>query len=249
MSSYVETEQEQALRCDLAASFHMAVKFNLHEGIANHFSVVLPDSQHYLVNPLGLHFSEIKASNLIVCDFNGDVVKGEGIPSPAAKNIHSPIHRLVPKASVIMHTHQPYATALTMLENGHLEFALQTTCRFYDRVAYDSDYDGVALSDSVGERMAQLIGNADVLFLGNHGLVTLAPTIAQAFDDLYFIERIAETQLLAMSSGQPLKKLSDKIIQKVARQTHYERFEMGYIDIHFNALKRVLDNEGVDYAS
>ena len=237
-------EAEWNLRVDLAATFHLAVANNLHEAIANHFSAVLPDNQHFLVNPFGLHFSEITASNLIVCDFNGKVVRGDGVPSPSAHHIHAPIHRLIPQARVLLHTHQPYATALTMIAGGRLEWSLQTACRFYGRVAYDSDYDGVALSDTVGERMAKILGNAEVLFLGNHGVITAAPTVAQAFDDLYFIERVAQTQILAMSAGQPLTQLPLEMIERVAVQTRHERFDLGYIERHFEAQKRLLDKAG-----
>jgi ribulose-5-phosphate 4-epimerase/fuculose-1-phosphate aldolase len=241
------TEAEWNLRVDLAAAFHLAVASNLHEAIANHFSAVLPDNQHFLVNPFGLHFSEITALNLIVCDFNGKVVSGEGEPSPSAHHIHAPIHRLIPRARVLLHTHQPYATALTMIADGRLEWALQTACRFYGRVAYDNDYDGVALSDTVGERMAKILGDAEVLFLGNHGVITAASTVAQAFDDLYFIERVAQTQVLAMSTGQPLRQLPLEMIERVAAQTRYERFELGYIERHFEAQKRLLDSVGGFY--
>lgn len=247
MKSLDATATECQLRVDLAAAFHLAVANNLHEAIANHFSAVLPDGKHFLVNPFGLHFSEITASNLIVCDFNGQVVQGKGEPAASAHHIHAPIHRLMPRASVLLHTHQPYASALTMLAGGRLEWVLHTTCRFYGRVAYDTDYDGVALSDSVGERMAKILGDADVLFLGNHGVITAAPTVAQAFDDLYFLERAAQTQILAMSTGQPLAKLSDHLIQQVAEQTRYERFDLGYIDRHFAAQKRLLDKAGGFY--
>lgn len=241
------SEAEWNLRVDLAAAFHMAVANGLHEAIANHFSAMLPDGQHFLVNPFGLHFSEISASNLIVCDFDGNVVRGEGEPSASAHHIHAPIHRLVPRARVLLHTHQPYATALTMLKNGRLEWALHSTCRFYGRVAYDADYDGVALSDSVGERMAAILGDTEVLFLGNHGVMTAAPTVAQAFDDLYFLERVAQTQLLAIGSGQPLAHLSQEMIEQVAAQMRYERFDLGYIDRHFAAQKRLLDAAGGYY--
>jgi ribulose-5-phosphate 4-epimerase/fuculose-1-phosphate aldolase len=240
-------EAEWNLRVDLAATFHLAVANNLHEAIANHFSAVLPDNQHFLVNPFGLHFSEITASNLIVCDFNGKVVRGDGAPSPSAHHIHAPIHRLIPQARVLLHTHQPYATALTMIADGRLEWALQTTCRFYGRVAYDGDYDGVALSDTVGERMAKILGNAEVLFLGNHGVITAASTVAQAFDDLYFIERVAQAQILAMSTGRPLRQLPLEMIERVATQTRHERFDLGYIERHFEAQKRLLDNAGGFY--
>jgi ribulose-5-phosphate 4-epimerase/fuculose-1-phosphate aldolase len=237
-------EAEQELRLDLAASFHMAVSSDLHEGIANHFSAVLPNGKHFLVNPFGLHFSEITASNLIVCDFNGKVVSGDGEPSPSARHIHAPIHRLIPRAQVLMHTHQPYATALTMVDDGRLEWALQTSCRFYGRVAYDTDYDGIALSESVGERMAAMLGEADLMFMGNHGVITAAMTVAQAFDDLYFVERAAQTQIHAMSTGRPLVQLDQKMVEQVAAQTHYERFELGYIERHFAAQKRLLDTAG-----
>lgn len=246
-SSANETEAERELRVDLAAAFHLAVAYQLHEGIANHFSALLPDGKHFLVNPFGLHFSEITASNLIVCDLDGRVVSGEGEPSASAHHIHAPLHRLVPRARVLLHTHQPYATALTMLAGGRLEWALHTTCRFYGRVAYDTDYDGVALADSVGERMAGVLGEADVLFLGNHGIITGAPTVAQAFDDLYFVERAAQTQILAMSSGRPLALLDDGFAQQVAAQFHHERFELGYIECHFAAQKRLLDAAGGYY--
>jgi ribulose-5-phosphate 4-epimerase/fuculose-1-phosphate aldolase len=241
------TETEWSLRVDLAAAFHLAVAYNLHESIANHFSAVLPDGKHFLVNPFGLHFSEITASNLIVCDFDGQVVNGDGEPAASAHHIHAPIHRLMPRARVLMHTHQPYASALAMIANGRLEWALHTTCRFFGRVTYDRDYDGVALSDSVGERMAQILGDAEVLFLGNHGVMTVAPTVAQAFDDLYFVERAAQTQILAMSTGQPLQQLAPAMIEQVAAQTRYERFELGYIERHFAAQKRLLDATGGFY--
>jgi ribulose-5-phosphate 4-epimerase/fuculose-1-phosphate aldolase len=240
-------EAERELRVNLAATFHLAVAYHLHEGIANHFSAVLPDGKHFLVNPFGLHFSEITASNLIVCDFDGNVVRGDGEPSASAHHIHAPIHRLVPRAKVLLHTHQPYATALTMVDGGRLEWALHTTCRFYGRVAYDTDYDGVALSDSVGERMAAVFGNAEVLFLGNHGVITAAPTVAHAWDDLYFVERVAQTQLLAMGTGKPLALLEPGLIQQVAEQTRHERLTLGYIDRHFAAQKRLLDASGGKY--
>jgi ribulose-5-phosphate 4-epimerase/fuculose-1-phosphate aldolase len=241
------TDSEQALREDLAAAFHIAVACQLHEGIANHFSAVLPDGRHFLVNPFGLHFSEVTASNLLVCDFDGQVVRGEGEPAASARHIHAPIHRRVPHAKALLHTHQPYATALGMVQGGRLEWALHTTCRFYGRVAYDPDYDGVALADSVGERMAALLGDSEVLFLGNHGVVTAAPTVAQAFDDLYFVERAAQAQILALSTGKPLTLLDPALVEQVAAQTRHERFELGYIERHFAAWKRLLDAAGGAY--
>jgi ribulose-5-phosphate 4-epimerase/fuculose-1-phosphate aldolase len=241
------SESERTLRLDLAAAFHLAVADDLHEGIANHFSAVLPDGKHFLVNPFGLHFSEVTASNLVVCDLEGRVVRGEGEPAASAHHIHAPIHRLVPRAKVLLHTHQPHATALAMLKGGRLEWALHTSCRLYGRVAYDTDYDGVALADSVGERMARMLDDAEVLFLGNHGVMTVAATVAQGYDDLYFVERAARTQLLAMSTGKALAELNLDLVRQVAAQTRHERFELGYIERHFAARKRLLDAAGGSY--
>jgi ribulose-5-phosphate 4-epimerase/fuculose-1-phosphate aldolase len=230
---------EDELRSDLAAAFHFAVTHELHEGIANHFSALLPDNQHFLINVYGLHFSEVTPSNLVVCDFDGRVVRGSGAPAASAKHIHAPIHRLLPQARVLLHTHQPHATALTMLQGGRLSMSLQATTRFYGRDVYDTAYDGVALADSVGERMAKVIGTNEIVFLGNHGVITLGPTVARAYDDLYFLERAARTQILAMSTGLALAELSDEMAAETCRQSTYERLDLGYAENHFAALKRL----------
>jgi ribulose-5-phosphate 4-epimerase/fuculose-1-phosphate aldolase len=239
--SAVTTEEE--LRIDLAAAFHLAVHHDLHESIANHFSVLLPDDNHFLVNPYGLHFSEVTASNLVVCDMDGHVVRGNGAPAASAKHIHAPIHRLLPQARVILHTHQPHATALTMVQGGRIEMALQAAVRFYGRDVYDTEYDGVALSDSVGERMAKMIGDNEIVFLGNHGVITVGPTVGRAYDDLYFLEKVAKTQILAQSTGLPLAIMSNELLEQTCRQSEYERLDLGYAENHFAALKRLLDRD------
>jgi ribulose-5-phosphate 4-epimerase/fuculose-1-phosphate aldolase len=240
---------EDELRVDLAAAFRMAVRENLHEGIANHFSAMLPGGKHFLINPFGLHFDEVTASSLIVCDLQGDVVRGTGEPSAAAKGIHVPIHRELPRAKAVFHTHQPWSTALTMVREGKLEMALQASVRFFGRVAYDRKYDGVALDQKVGSRVARSVGDAEVLFMGNHGVLAVAPTIAQAWDDLYFLERCSQTQVLAMSTGKPLAVLDRETIESTHVQTVYERVELDYIGKHFAAGKRLLDRAGSDYRS
>jgi ribulose-5-phosphate 4-epimerase/fuculose-1-phosphate aldolase len=241
-------EAEQQLRIDLAACFHLAVQHDLHEAIANHFSAMVDDA-HFLVNPYGLHFSEVTASNLLLCDLDGNVVRGNGRPAASAWNIHGPIHRLLPQAKVVLHTHQPHATALTMLQNGRLDFSLQTACRFWGRDVYDGEYDGVALDEAVGERMAKVIGERELVFLGNHGVMSIGPSVARAYDDLYYLERVAKTQLLAMSSGLPMAALAPNLIEQTCTQATYERLDLGYAENHFASLKRLLDASGSIYAS
>jgi ribulose-5-phosphate 4-epimerase/fuculose-1-phosphate aldolase len=243
------TEVEDELRSDLAACFQLAVLHDLHEGIANHFSAMLPDGEHFLVNPFGLHFEEVTASSLLICDLNGGVMVGEGEPAASARNIHAPMHKHLPQAKVVCHTHQPWATALTMIAEGELSWSLQTSCRFAGRVAYDTDYDGVALGEEVGQRLARTVGSAEVLFMGNHGVMAIAPTIAQAWDDLYFLERACQTQVLAMSTGRPLLTLDNDMVEKVRAQTTIERLELGYITRHFAAQKRRLVARNSNFAS
>ncbi len=238
---YAGEVTEEEIRIDLAAAFHLAVEHDLHEGIANHFSALLPDDTHFLINAYGLHFAEVTASNLLVCDMDGVVVRGNGAPAASAKHIHAPIHRLVPQARVLLHTHQPYATAITMVRGGRIEMAVQSAARFYGRDVYDTDYDGVALNDSVGERMAKMIGEHELIFLGNHGVMTVGPTVARAFDDLYYLERVAKTQAIAQSSGLPLTKMDADLLATTAEQSKYERLDLGYAENHFLALKRLLD--------
>jgi ribulose-5-phosphate 4-epimerase/fuculose-1-phosphate aldolase len=243
------TDVERDLREQLAAAFRMAVAENLHEGVANHFSVLLPGGEHFLINPFGLHFSEVTASSLVVCDLRGEVVRGNGAPSAAARNIHAPLHRHLPHATAVFHTHQPWATALTMLGEGRLEWALHTSMKFYGRVGYDTSYDGVALHESVGNRLADVVGSNEVVFLGNHGVLTVGPSVAHAWDDLYFLERACQTQVLAMSTGRPLATLAPDLVERTAAQARIERLELGYVDAHFAARRRMLDAHQSDYRS
>lgn len=238
-SGQTQTPSEEELRIDLAAAFRFAVEHDLHEGIANHFSALLPGDEHFLINIYGLHFSEVTPANLVVCDMNGQVVRGSGAPAASAKHIHAPIHRLLPQARVLLHTHQPHATALTMVKGGRIEMALQAAARFYGRDVYDTEYDGVALDDSVGERMAKMIGAHEIVFLGNHGVITVGPSVARAYDDLYFLERVAKTQILAMSTGLPLAVMPADVLEQTYRQSEFERINLGYAENHFSALKRL----------
>ena len=148
----------------------------------------------------------------------------------------------------MLHTHMPYATALSCLRDFEFLMLDQNACRFYDRIAYDRHYSGMALDDAEGERVAGLLGDEkSVLFLGNHGVMTAAPTVAQAWDDLYFLERAAKTQIIAMSTGRRLALLSPEMTEQVRRQTEHERIELGYIERHFAAQLRLLDAKDPSY--
>ncbi|HAA90860.1 MAG TPA: aldolase [Rhodospirillaceae bacterium] len=236
-------EERWQVRVDLAAAFRWAVRHGLHEGICNHFSFAVGENK-FLINRWGLHWSEITASNILLADYDGHVLEGEGTVEPTAFYIHSRVHLACPHAACALHTHQPYTTALTMVEDGRLKPAEQKAIRFSERIVYDDDYNGIALSVEEGDRMAAKLGNKSILMMGSHGVMVTGHTVAHAYDDLYYLERACEVQVLALSTGKKLVTLPPEVIAHTQEQTEGER--MGAPD-HFAALKRVLDREEPDY--
>jgi ribulose-5-phosphate 4-epimerase/fuculose-1-phosphate aldolase len=231
---------------DLAACFRMAAKLGLHEGICNHFSAMVPGRDDLmLVNPYGYAFAEVTASSLVICDLQGRVVAGEGVPEATAFYIHARLHLRHPRAKAAFHTHMPNATALAMLEGPPLVWAGQTALKFYGRTLVDEDYNGLALDEAEGDRIAASLGDADVVFMKNHGVMVVGASIAEAWDDLYYLERAAEAQRLAMSTGRPLKPVPEA----VARATYAQMREgdRESARLHLESVKRILRREQPDF--
>lgn len=242
----LDTAAIQAARIDLAASLRMAARQGFSEGICNHFSAVVPGQPElFLVNPYGLAFEEVTASSLLICDIHGQLVKGEGRPEATAFYIHARLHRHRPDAMAAFHTHMPNATALAMLSGEPLLWAGQTALKFYGRVAVDEHFNGLALDESEGDRIAAAMGRADILFLKNHGVMVTASSIALAWDDLYYLERAAEVQLKAMSSGKPLQPVAKEIAERTARQMRHGEAESAHL--HLESVKRILSRTEPDY--
>jgi ribulose-5-phosphate 4-epimerase/fuculose-1-phosphate aldolase len=239
-------------RVDLAACHRAADHFGLNEGIDNHMTMLLPGTtDRFLLAPFGLHWSEVRASDFMVVDFNRQIVSGRGPIEDTAYFIHMPVHRLSPKARCVLHTHMPYATALSMLENPRLEMAVQTSIGFYDDIAYEPTYNGLAFDHQEGERLARALGDRSVVLLANHGVLVIGETVPQAFERLYFLERACQAQILALSTGRPLKLVPDEIVRATAAQFNAGGKVGGRdrADLHFDALKRMLDRNHSDYAS
>lgn len=234
-------------RIDLAACFRMAARLGMHEGICNHFSAMVPGRDDlFLVNPYGWAFSEMTASRLLICDFKGNVVAGEGVPEATAFFIHGRLHLKNPRAKAAFHTHMPNATALAMLEGPPLVWAGQSALKFYGRMVVDEDYGGLALDEAEGDRIAVSMGDADVVFMRNHGVMVTGPTIAEAWDDLYYLERAAEAQRLAMSTGRTLKPVPPELARKT-----YEQMREGDREsarLHLESIKRILTREAPEFA-
>jgi ribulose-5-phosphate 4-epimerase/fuculose-1-phosphate aldolase len=226
------------LRADLALALRAAAHHGLAEGVCNHFSVELPDgSDRFLLNPRGLLWSEVGTDDIVLVDGQGRRLAGRHEVEPTAMFIHAAVHRIAGQPCVL-HTHMPYATALTLTVDRALDTTLsQNAMRFHGRVAVDAAYNGLALDGGEGERIARAMGGADVVFLGNHGVVVCGTQLAHAYDDLYYLERACMAQVLAASTGRPLAPVAEKVAAQVMRQTLGERLQSA---LFFEALRRRL---------
>lgn len=237
---------ETQLRVDLAAAFRLAVAFDWHESVGNHFSAaVSTDGKRFLMNPRWRHFSQIHASDLLLLDADDpDVMNGPNAPDASAWTIHGAIHRARPAARVLLHCHPPYTTALACLKDPAMKPIDQNTARFFGRMGVDLDFGGIADDAGEGARLARAFGNYPILLMGNHGVTISGASVAEAFEDLYFFERAAKTLMLAYASGQPLSVMSDAIAEKTAEGW---RDYNGMSFAHFDALKAGLDKTDPSY--
>jgi ribulose-5-phosphate 4-epimerase/fuculose-1-phosphate aldolase len=236
-------------RVDLAAAHRLAVMHGLHEGIFNHLTVRVPGSDSYYQIPFGLHWSEVNASCFMEVGYDGKLRAGQGEIEQSCYCIHAPVHRLVSHATAVFHTHMPFASALTRLEDPHILPIGQTEMGTAVHTAYDECYEGPAFDPAEGERLAEAIGDKNILMMANHGVATVAETIAEAYDLLYYLERSAQVQLYAMWTGRPLKRMTQKAIDAATAEFRNEHRYGGKKPAiwHFEALKRVLDRKEPDY--
>lgn len=226
------------LREDLALALRAAAHPGFGEGVCNHFSVAVPDEpDRFLINPRGLHWSEIGPADVLIVDGAGNVIDGRHRVEPTALYIHAAVHRVAGHA-VVLHTHMPYATALTLTADRALDPMLsQNAMRFLDRIAIDANYHGLALDVAEGERIARAMGHKEIAFLGNHGVIVAGSNIAHAYDDLYYLERACQHQVLAASTGRPLMPVGLELCRLVASQIQGEREQS---DLFFEALRRLV---------
>ncbi len=246
-NSDLDSAAVRQARIDLAACFRMAAKLGMHEGICNHFSAMVPGRDDLMiVNPYGYAFAEMTASRLLITDLEGRVVAGQGVPEATAFYIHARLHLNNPRAKAAFHTHMPYATSLAMLEGPPLVWAGQTALKFYGRTVVDEEYNGLALDNAEGDRIAASMGDADVVFMKNHGVMVVGPSIAEAWDDLYYLERAAQAQCLAMSTGRTLKPVPAALAQKTYEQMREGDRESAFL--HMESIKRQLMAEAPEFA-
>jgi ribulose-5-phosphate 4-epimerase/fuculose-1-phosphate aldolase len=247
------TAAEWQARIDLAAAHRLAVWHGFSEGIFNHLTLSVPGRRdRYYQIPFGLHWSEVTASCFMEVGWDGQVLTGEGEVEQSAYCIHAPIHRLVPVHACVLHTHMPYASALSRLEEQEIKPIGQTEIGLMDKIAYDETYTGPALDPGEGERLAGILGpDKKILFMANHGVAVCSESVAEAYDLLYYLERAAQVQLYAMWTGRKLREVKPEVVSHTQQQ--YEAVWPKYDNKstwnhHFDALKRLLDRKEPDYA-
>jgi ribulose-5-phosphate 4-epimerase/fuculose-1-phosphate aldolase len=236
-------------RVHLAAANRLAVYDDLEEGIDNHFTMRVPGQEdRYLVLPFGLHWSEARASDLIVFNEAGEVLEGSGNLELSALSIHAPLHRIT-GANVILHTHQNWALALNMLQDNRLLPTSQTAAFLTRNIAYDDSYAGLADSLSEGERLAGVLGDKHIMFMKNHGVLAVGDNVAQAYRRLYKLERVCRAQVLALSTGRPLAVLEEAMVKRVETRNPGDNHSQAEREaLYFAAMMRVLDREMPGYA-
>lgn len=236
-------------RVDLAAAFRWTVRLNLHEAVANHFSLaVSPDGARFLINPNGRHFARITASSLIEIDATDpDTMNRPDAPDPTAWGLHGAIHRACPHAVCVMHVHSIHATVLASLADSRLPAIDQNTAMFHNRQVVDDHYGGMAFEEE-GARCAALLADPRIttMIMGNHGVLVIGRTVAETFNRLTYFERAAETYIRALQTGRPLRLLPEEIAEKTARE--WEAYP-GFADAHLRELKALLDEENSPYAT
>ena len=238
---------EWQLRVDLAAAFRLSARNDWHEGVANHLSVaVSDDGRRFLINPRWRHFSRIRASDLLLLDADdSSTMSRPDAPDQTAWCLHSRLHANLPQARCIIHLHPAYATAVASLANPEILPIDQNTARYYNRVAVDDNYGGMANSEEEGDRLARLLGNRGIMMMGNHGILVCASTVAEAYDLTYYLERACRNLMLAYQSGQKLHVMSPAVAEKTAQEWEADRHQF---QAHFDEMKQILDAEDPSYA-
>lgn len=234
-------------RVDLAAAFRWFARLGMAESVANHFSVaVSSDGKQFLVNPCRRHFSQVTASELLLLNADDPTtLQKPNAPDPTAWYLHSTLHARLPHARCVMHLHSKYATALGCLADSTLYPIDINAARFFGRVAIDAQFSGMALSTDETTRQATLlVDGKSVLLMANHGVLVVGASVAEAFDELYYFERAAETLLTCYSTGKPLRFMPPATAELTKRQwLEYSGFPAD----HLNAVKEILDREEPEY--
>jgi ribulose-5-phosphate 4-epimerase/fuculose-1-phosphate aldolase len=238
------SDDERKTRIELAACYRLAQRNGWDELVFNHISARVPGPEHhFLINPFGLTFEEVTASNLVKVDLEGHVIGESKYPINAAGfTIHSAVHAARPEVGCVIHLHTEAGMALSMLEGGLLPLS-QTAMFFQSQLAFH-DYEGVALNLEERARLVRDLGDKSVMILRNHGTLVAAATIGQAYVTMFLMEKAARAQLRALACNRPLVEASPHAIGITAQ---FGKAAVGGAEFAWHAVLRRLDREDPSY--
>jgi ribulose-5-phosphate 4-epimerase/fuculose-1-phosphate aldolase len=241
------SEQEWQARVDLAACYRIVAHYGWDDLVFTHISARVPGPEHhFLINPYGMMFEEVTASSLVKVDLQGNKVgESEYDINPAGFTIHSAVHEARENAHCVMHLHTTAGIAVSVLEKG-LEAFSQQSLFALSSMAYHN-YEGVALNPDEKVRLVNDLGDSNFMILRNHGLLTCAESIADAFLFMFLLQRSCEIQIQAQASGQPLIKIPDPILAGIQAQAKQVTRSAGG-KLAWPGILRKLDRSNPGYA-
>ncbi|OVZ55147.1 class II aldolase [Pigmentiphaga sp. NML080357] len=240
-------EAEWKVRVDLAACYRLVAHFGMDDLIYNHISARVPGAdEHFLINPYGMAYEEITASSLVRIDLDGNVVddggQGYGV-NHAGFVIHSAVHRARPDVDCVIHTHTPAGMAVSALECGLLP--LTQTAMFFGKVAMH-EYEGVVVDLGEQRRIVDDLGDSQAMILRNHGLLTVGPSIPEAFTAMYWLERACQAQAMAMACNTPLHLPASAVVE-LTNHLYKPTTRRPFGLLEWPALLRLLDRRDNSY--
>jgi ribulose-5-phosphate 4-epimerase/fuculose-1-phosphate aldolase len=246
MTNTISAEEWQ-VRCDLAACYHLFVKFGWTDLIFTHLSARVPgEPNHYLMNPFGLLFNEITASNLLKVDFDGNVVSGDYPYNQAGHEIHTAILKARPDVNVALHSHTRAGAAVSAMGEGLLNLS-QHAIEISELVCYHP-YTYAPDSDLECERLAEDIGDKWLMIMHNHGLLAAGRTVAEAFYYLYILEAACKIQVDVLSASNNPVLPDPEAVASLTRHTAIDpNGPHGYTDVNWAAMLRQLKRDGVEW--
>ena len=235
------TKTEQELRIQLAACYRIFDHLGWSELIYNHITARVPgEAHHFLINPYGLHYSEVSASKLIKVDVDGNIIEpAEYQVNPAGMLIHSAIHQARPDAQCISHLHTDAGMAVACQQQGLRRDNFYSVL-LHQQVAYH-DFEGLTVQPDEKKRLVENLGNKNQLILRNHGLLSIGQTISEMFLNTWALQRACEIQVAADSCGNPVIPIDNKIANKSAQLLKVQRAGSAVGELEFKAMQRIID--------
>jgi ribulose-5-phosphate 4-epimerase/fuculose-1-phosphate aldolase len=245
------SDEEWRIRCDLAALYRLVAHFRMTDLIYTHISARLPGPQrHFLINQYGVLFHEMRASDLVKIDIDGNIVEQPNresrVVNPAGFTIHSAVHQAREDLHFVVHTHSAAGMAVSAQKDGLLPIT-QIALKFYGRLAYH-DYEGIALDLGERERLVRDLGPHNAMILRNHGVLVGGPTAAQTFNWVYFLERACQAQIAALAGGVPLVYPPEEVRRRTEKQANPDGYSH-HQELAWEASLRLIEKDPPDYRS